>query len=144
MPANLVVLAMILVSGSLSLPNDLLARATLPPTVAAAQSELDSATPIEGLSISRQSWLREGGFLIAEITFTNENAFPIQGVIIACEFFDAPHVYIGRRGNLILRILPPGLTTIGGIEFTMLKNKVIDPDMFGGACIVASDATAVW
>ena len=144
MRANLVVIAMLLLPGSLSVPNDLSARATLSPTVAAAQSELDSATPIEGLSISRQSWLREGGFLIAEITFTNENAFPIQGVIIACEFFDAPHVYIGRRGNLILRILPPGLTTIGGIEFTMLKNNVFDPDMFGGTCIVASDATAVW
>jgi hypothetical protein len=135
---------MILASGSLSLPNDLSARAALSPAAAAAQTELAPATPIEGLSISRQSWLREGGFLTAEITFTNENAFPVQGVIIACDFFDPPHVYIGRRGNLILRVLPPGLTTIGGIEFTMLKNNVFDPDMFGGACIVASDATAVW
>ena len=144
MRANPVVLAMILVSGSLSLPNSLSARAALSPAAAAAQSELALTTPIEGLSVSRQSWLREGGFLIAEITFTNENEFPVQGAIIACEFFDPPHVYIGRRGNLILRILPPGLTTIGGIEFTMLKNNVFDPDMFGGACIVASDATAVW
>ena len=144
MRANLVVLAMLLISGSLPLPNDLSARATSSPTVAAAQSELDSAPPIEGLSISRQSWLREGGFLVAEITFTNENELPVHGVIIACDFFDSPHVYIGRRGNLILRILPPGLTTIGGIEFTMLKNNVFDPDMFGGTCIVASDATAVW
>ena len=118
MRANPVVLAMILASGSLSLPNDLSARAALSPTVGAVQSELDSATPIEGLSISRQSWLREGGFLIAEITFTNENEFPVQGVIIACDFFDPPHVYVERRGNLILRILPPGETTIGGIEFT--------------------------
>jgi hypothetical protein len=90
----------------------------LSPTVGAVQSELDSATPIEGLSISRQSWLREGGFLIAEITFTNENEFPVHGVIIACDFFDPPHLCLGRRGNLILRILPPGETTIGGIEFT--------------------------
>ena len=141
MRANLVVLAMLLISGLLSLPNDLSARAALS---SAAQSELDSATPIEGLSISRQSWFREGGFLIAEITFTNENEFPVHGVIIACDFFDPPHLYLGRRGNLILRILPPGETTIGGIEFTMLKNNVFDPEMFGGACIVASDATAVW
>jgi hypothetical protein len=60
MRTNLVVLAMILVS----------------PPVARAQSEPDSPTPIEGLSISRQSWLREGGFLIAEITFTNGSEFP--------------------------------------------------------------------
>jgi hypothetical protein len=135
---------MILISGSLSAPIDVSARAALSPAAAPAQSELAPTIPIEGLSISRQSWLREGGFLIAEITFTNENEFPVQGAIIACEFFDPPHVYIGRRGNLILRILPPGLTTIGGIEFTMLKNNVFDPDMFGGACIVASDATDVW
>jgi hypothetical protein len=144
MRANLVLLAMILVSGSLSLPNDLSARATSSPPVAGAQSEPDSATAIEVLSISRQSWLREGGFLIAEITFTNESEFPIHGVIIACDFFDSPHLYLGRRGNLILRILPPGETTIGGIEFTMLKNNVFDPNMFGGACTIASDATAVW
>jgi hypothetical protein len=144
MCANPMALAMILISGSLSLPNDLSARATLSPAVAAAQSELAPATPIEGLSISRQSWVREGGFLIAEITFANENEFSVQGVIIACDFFDPPHLYVGRRGSLILRILPPGVTTIGGIEFTMLKNNVFDRNMFGGACIVASEAAAVW
>ena len=146
MRANLLmILAMMLVSGSLSPPSDLSARGTSSPTAAAvAQSELDSASSIEGLFISRQSWLREGGFLIAEITFANENEFPVHGVIIACDFFDPPHLYIGRRGNLILRILPPGETTIGGIEFTMLKNNAFDPYMFGGACSVASGATAVW
>ena len=91
MRANPVALAMILTSGLLSLPNDLPARDALSPVAAAAQSELAPTTPIEGLSISRQSWLREGGFLIAEITFTNENEFPVHGVIIACDFFDPPH-----------------------------------------------------
>jgi hypothetical protein len=36
------------------------------------------------------------------------------------------------------------MTTIGGIEFTMVKNNVLNPEMFGGTSIVASDATAVW
>jgi hypothetical protein len=145
MRANLMVLAIVLVLGLLSLPDDLSAAATLsPPTVAVVRSELDSVSSIEGLSISRQNWLREGGFLIAEITFTNKNEFPVEGVIIACDFFDLPHLYIGRRGSLIVRILPPGETTIGGIEFTMLKHNVFDPAMFGGACIVASDASAIW
>ena len=145
MRANLMVLAIMLVSGSLSLSQDLAARTTRSPTVvAAAQSELHSVSSIEGLSISRQSWLREGGFLIAEITFTNKNEFPVQGVIIACDFFEPPHLYIGRRGSLIVRILPPGETTIGGIEFTMLKHNVFDPAMFGGACLVASDVSAIW
>jgi hypothetical protein len=145
MRANLMVLAIVLVSGSLSPPNDLSPRATLSPTaIAAAQSGLDSASAIEGLSIIRQNWLREGGFLIAEVTFTNKNELPVDGVIISCDFFDPPDLHIGSRGNLIVRILPPGETTIGGIEFTMLKHNVFDPDMFGGTCRVASDASAIW
>jgi hypothetical protein len=143
MRANLIALAIMLVSGSLSLPNELSAGATLSSTaVAGGQSEFNSVSSSEGLSINRQSWLREGGFLIAEITFANGNKFPLHGVIVACDFFDPPRLYIGRRGNLILRILPPGKTTIGGIEFTMLKDNVFDPDMFGGTCNVAS--TAIW
>ena len=95
MRANLMLLAIMLVSGSLSLSQDLAARTTRSPTaVAAAQSELHSVSSIEGLSISRQSWLREGGFPIAEITFTNKNEFPVQGVIITCDFFEPPHLYI--------------------------------------------------
>ena len=87
MRANLMVLAIMLVSGSLSLSQDLAARATRSPTaVAAAQSELHSVSSIEGLSISRQSWLHEGGFLIAEITFTNKNEFPVQGLISHATF----------------------------------------------------------
>jgi len=141
---NLMVLAMML-SGSLSPPDDLSARATLSfAAAAAAQSEFDSIAPIEGLSISRQNWLREGGFLIAEMTFINKNEFPVHGAIIACDFFDPPNSYIGRRGSLIVRILPPGETTIGGIEFTMLKHNIFDPDMFGGTCRVASETSVIW
>ena len=56
MRANLMVPAIMLASGSLSLSQDLAARATWSPTaVAAAQSELHSVSSIEGLSISRQS-----------------------------------------------------------------------------------------
>ena len=144
MRANPIVLAIMLVSGSFSLPNDLSAGATLsPPAVVVAQSKLDSASLIEGLSISRQSWLREGGFLVAEITFFNKNEFSVHDVIIACDFFDPPDLFIGRRGSLIPRILPPGQTTIGGIEFTMLKHNAFDPDMLGGACRLASDAPVI-
>ena len=105
---NLMVLAMML-SGSLSPPDDLSARATLSfAAAAAAQSEFDSIAPIEGLSISRQNWLREGGFLIAEITFINKNEFPVHGAIIACDFFDPPNLYIGRRGRIACPTMPAG------------------------------------
>jgi hypothetical protein len=141
---NLMPLAMMLLSGSLSPPDELSARATLSlAAVAVAQSELDSIAPIDGLSISRQNWLREGGFLVAEITFINKNEFSVHGAIIACDFFDQPNLYLGRRGSLIVRILPPGETTIGGIEFTMLKDNVLDRDMFGAACSVVRDVSAI-
>ena len=144
MRANPIVLAIMLVSGSFSLPNDLSAGATLsPPAVVVGRSKVDSASLIEGLSISRQSWLREGGFLVAEITFFNKNEFSVHDVIIACDFFDPPDLFIGRRGSLIPRILPPGQTTIGGIEFTMLKHNAFDPDMLGGACRLTSDAPVI-
>jgi hypothetical protein len=103
---------------------------------------LDSAELIDGLSITRQNWRREGAFLIAELTFANKKQFPVNGVIVTCDFFDPPDLYVGSRGSLIVRVLPPGETTIGGIEFTMLKHNVLDRDMFGAACDVVSGASA--
>ena len=103
---------------------------------------LDSAEP-DGLSITRQNWRREGGFLIAEMTIANKKQFPVEGVIVACDFFDPPNLYVGRRGSLIVRVLPPGETTIGGLEFTMLKHNILDRNMFGRACDVASGVSAI-
>jgi hypothetical protein len=104
---------------------------------------LDSAELIDGLSITRQNWRREGGFLIAEMTFANKKQFPVDGAIVRCDFFDAPALFVGRRGSLIVRTLPPGETTIGGIEFAMLKDNVLDRDMFGAACSVVRDVSAI-
>jgi hypothetical protein len=95
---------------------------------------LDSAEPIDGLSIARQSWRREGGLLIAEMTVVNKTQFRVGGTIVICDFFDPPDSFLGRRGSLILRILPPGETTIGGIEFTMLKHNILDRDILAGPC----------
>ena len=145
MRINPIVLAITLVSGSVSLSNDLTARATLSPTAGAvAESAPDSASSIEGLSIARQTWVREGGLLVAEITFFNKNEFSVLDAIVACDFFDPPDLFIGRRGSLITRVLPPGRTTISGIEFTMLKHNVFDPNMVGGACRLSADASAIW
>jgi hypothetical protein len=95
---------------------------------------VDSAEPIDGLSIARQSWRRDGGFLIAEMTVANKTQFPVDGTIVICDFFDPPDLFLGRRGSLISRILPPGETTIGGIEFTMLKHNILDRDILAGGC----------
>jgi hypothetical protein len=106
------------------------------------QPGLDSLGPIDGLAIARQSWHREGGFLIAEMTVANKTQFPVDDAIVICDFFDPPDLFLGRRGSLILRILPPGETTIGGIEFTMLKDNVLDRDILAGACHVVWGVSA--
>src|SRR5215471_4886683 len=99
MRANPVVLAIMLLSGSFSLPNDPLAHAmSSPRAVAAAQSELNSASSIAGVSITRQIWVRQGGLLVAEITFFNKDEFSVRDVIVTCDFFDPPDLFIGRRG----------------------------------------------
>jgi hypothetical protein len=103
---------------------------------------LEPAERIDGLSIVRQNWRREGGFLIAEMTFANDKQFPVDGAIVTCDFFDPPSLFVGKRGSLIVRILPPGETTIGGIEFTMLKHNVLDRDMFGATCGVTRGTAA--
>jgi hypothetical protein len=144
MRANLTVLATMLVSGLLSPACDSSSPIGLSLTaVAAAQSGVDSASRVDGVSIEQPNWRREGGFLIAEITFNNENEFPVDGVIVTCDFFDPPALRLESRGNLIPRILSPGPTTIGGIEFTMLKRNVLDRDMLGGSCSVAT-AGRLW
>lgn len=107
------------------------------------EAGLDSAKVIDGLSIARHSWRREGGFLIAEMTVANKTQFAVDGAIVMCDFFDPPNLFVGRRGSLILRILPPGETTIGGIEFTMLKHNGLDRDILGGACHIVWGASAI-
>jgi hypothetical protein len=144
MRASLTVQAAILVSGLLSPVYDSSSSIGLSLTaVAAAQSAVSSAPRVDGVSIRQPNWRREGGFLIAEITLNNENEFPVHGVIITCDFFDPPALRLESRGNLIPQILSPGPTTIDGIEFTMLKRNVLDRDMIGGSCSVAT-APRLW
>jgi hypothetical protein len=104
---------------------------------------LDSVKPADGLSIARQSWRREGGFLVAEMTVANKKLFPVEGAIVICDFFDPPDLFLGKRGSLIMRVLPPGETTIGGIEFTMLKHNVLDRDILARACHVVGGVSAI-
>lgn len=93
--------------------------------------------PVDHLTIERESWLRGGGLLIATVTFGNTNRFALAPVIIACDILKqgAPQ---GRRGTLIPRIIPPGRTTVEGIEFTMLERG-----LEGGRCKVLS-AERLW
>jgi hypothetical protein len=93
--------------------------------------------PVDHLTIERESWSRGGGLLIASVTFGNANRFAVARVIIACDILKqgAPQ---GSRGTLIPRIIPPGRTTVEGIEFTSLERG-----LDGGRCKVLS-AERLW
>jgi hypothetical protein len=103
--------------------------ATLTPAIA--------VHPVDHLTIERASWSRGGGLLIATVTFGNANRFAVAPVIIACDILKqgAPQ---GSRGTLIPRIIPPGRTTVEGIEFTSLERG-----LDGGRCKVLS-AERLW
>ena len=93
--------------------------------------------PVDHLTIEHESWSRGGGLLIASVTFGNANRFALAPVIIACDIVKqgAPQ---GSRGTLIPRIIPPGKTTVEGIEFTTLERG-----LEGGRCKVLS-AERLW
>jgi hypothetical protein len=93
--------------------------------------------PVDHVTIERESWSRGGGLLIAAVTFGNANRFALAPVIIACDILKqgAPQ---GSRGTLIPRIIPPGRTTVEGIEFTTLERG-----LEGGRCKVLS-AERLW
>jgi hypothetical protein len=85
--------------------------------------------PVDKLSVLQQAWRQEGGFLIAEVTFRNDNPFPLKGVIVACEIIGDKAKPHENRGVTVRQILPPGETKIPGLEFTVNDKKAQ-----GGAC----------
>jgi hypothetical protein len=108
-------------------------RTTLSPTLVPAVA----LHPVDHVTIEHERWSRGSGLLIATVTFGNANRFALAPVIIACDILKqgAPQ---GSRGTLIPRIIPPGRTTVEGIEFTMLERG-----LEGGHCKVLS-AERLW
>jgi hypothetical protein len=93
--------------------------------------------PIEKLSLSRPSWEGAAGLLVAELTLSNHNAYAVNNVIIACDFFDASGNPLGMRGTAIRRIFEPGETRVSGVEFARFRR-----DLRGGACRMLSAKAA--
>jgi hypothetical protein len=85
--------------------------------------------PVEKLSLGRPSWERASGLLVAELTVSNGNDYPVNNVIIACDFFDASGNPAGTRGTAIRGIFKPGNSRIGGVEFIRFAR-----DLHGGEC----------
>jgi len=107
------------------------------PLGSASAQEVNEDRPVENISIVDQKWSRGAGLLIAEVTLSNVNHFPVVHVIVACDFVKRG-TQIGSRGSLVPRIISPGTTTVGGIEFGILER-----DMEGGPCRILS-AQRLW
>lgn len=93
--------------------------------------------PVDHLRVERESWSRDNGLLIATVTLGNANRFALAPVIIACDILKQGALQ-GSRGSLLPRIIPPGKTTVEGIEFTTLERG-----LEGGHCKILS-AERVW
>lgn len=89
--------------------------------------------PVEKLSLSRPSWEDAAGLLVAELTLSNHNDYPVNNVIIACDFLDAAGNRVGTRGTAIRRIFAPGDTRVGGVEFARFSRE-----LRGGGCRMLS------
>ena len=118
--------AMAAVPAATNLIGHRLARPIVPPS---RDQFFAKDRPVEKLSLSRPSWERAGGLLVGELTLSNDNDFPVNNVIIACDFFDASGNPLGSHGTAVRRIFEPGTSRIDGIEFVRRA-----PNMQGGAC----------
>jgi hypothetical protein len=106
-----------------------LARSAVPE----ADQALGKDGPVEKLSVSPPRWERAGGLLVAELTVRNGNEYPVNNVIIACDFLDASGNRVGTRGTAIRRIFKPGRSRIDGVEFIRFGREI-----HGGACRAVS------
>ena len=128
----------ILVSGTLGL---LLVTASGPfsyplmmaNAVAAAESQQPAGAEADrirnNVSIARPTWHHGGGLLYGEVTIRNRNPYPVNHVIITCDFFDAWGNQIATKGVALPRPIPPGRTRFSGIQFPISVHNQL-----GGAC----------
>jgi hypothetical protein len=108
---------------------ELLVFASLRP----AQAASESADFLSKLSIEQQNWRQSGKLLIVDITFRNDNSFPVQSVVVSCQIVGDPARPQDSRGVSIRQNVSRGNTTVSGIEFPVTHDKAQ-----GGPCKVES------
>ena len=90
-------------------------------------------SPVATMSVQDPQWYRTGDLLVGELTVVNKNAYPIDELIIVCDFFDAGGRPVGDRGTAIRRVFGQGETRVSGIEFVRSHGEAQ-----GGSCRVLS------
>jgi hypothetical protein len=130
-------IARTLIIGALAAVSLGLAASTLRTGRTGEPAPVDSARPVDHISVEHESWSHGNGLLIVSVTFGNANQFALAPVIIACDILKegAPQ---GSHGTLIPRIIPPGQTTVEGIEFATFEHG-----LEGGHCKIVS-AARLW
>jgi hypothetical protein len=88
---------------------------------------------VSKLSIVQQNWQHSGKLLIVDITFRNDNSFPVQRVVVSCQITGDPARPQDSRGVTIRQNVSHGTTTVRGIEFPVTHDKAQ-----GGSCKVES------
>ena len=107
---------------------ELLVAASFAPAQAAESQDL-----VGKLSVAQQNWRHAGKLLIVDITFKNDNSFPVQRVVVSCQITGDPARPQDSRGVSIRQNLSRGNTTVSGIEFPVTHDKAQ-----GGPCKVES------
>jgi hypothetical protein len=107
---------------------ELLVPALFGPAQAAESQDL-----VGKLSIAQQNWRYSGKLLIVDITFKNDNSFPVQKVVISCQITGDPARPQDSRGVTIRQNVSRGNSTVSGIEFPVTHDKAQ-----GGPCRVES------
>lgn len=93
----------------------------------------ESQDLLSKLSITQQSWWHSGKLLIANITFRNDNSFPVQRVVVSCQITGDPARPQDSRGVTIRQDVSRGDMTVRGVEFPVTNDKAQ-----GGPCKVDS------
>jgi hypothetical protein len=98
-----------------------------------AQAESESQDLLGKLSITQQNWRHSGKLLIVDITFKNDNSFPLKSVVVSCRITGDPARPQDSRGVTIRQNVSRGGSTVSGIEFPVTHDKAQ-----GGPCKVDS------
>jgi hypothetical protein len=105
----------------------------VPASLRPAQAASESQDLVDKLSITKQNWQHSGKLLILEVTFRNDNAFPVRHVVLSCQITGDPARPQDSRGVTIRQNVSHGDSTVPGIEFPITQDKAE-----GGACKVES------
>jgi len=98
-----------------------------------AQAASESQDLIGKISITQQTWRQSGKLLIVDVTFRNDNSFPVQRVVLSCQIMGDPARPQDSRGVTVRQNVSRGDTTVSGIEFPITHDKAQ-----GGPCKVES------